>query len=576
MPEFESSRRIHVLREEEARKIAAGEVIDRPLSVIRELLDNSIDAGASEITVLVDGGGIERIRVVDNGTGMGAADLITCILPHATSKIVKTEDIYSCTTLGFRGEALASIAACSKLEITSASDEAPNDGTRITVHGGRVINTSPSPAAQGTTVEVSDLFYSLPGRRKFLKRPSSEAQACIQAFIEKALPFPAITFRYFADGQMKFFLPSQGLSDRVLSLFASSLKPVFIDSVEKAYEGFSLKAVFTKPYFSRRDKRLVQIYVNGRRIQEYALIQAALYGYSEHLPGGSFPAVFLFIEVDPQLVDFNIHPAKREVRFRNLQEIHRSVVELIRSGLTEYKGRTDVTTASRYEPYSLVSEPSASFPRAAGSSAVGINIQDIREQLGEQFREPATEIDDSPTSGLTFHGQIFGLFLLAEYNDRLYIIDQHAAHERIIYDRLAQNDPEVQNLLVPIHFEVSEDEEAALERELVSYKSLGFTIERVSPGSWLIKACPSGYLDIKGDLVEFIKGRKGDSTSLKQELYASLACRAAVMDGEILDFLSGRELAVKALNLENARCPHGRPIWFEISREKLFELVKRT
>jgi DNA mismatch repair protein MutL len=585
MPTIEPSRRIHVLREAEARKIAAGEVIDRPLSVIRELLDNSIDAGADEITVHVDGGGIERIRVVDNGTGMGAADLETCILPHATSKIAKTEDIYSVRSLGFRGEALASIAACSKLDITSTSEENPDAGMRITVHGGLVIQKSPAPAARGTTVEVSDLFYSLPGRRKFLKRTSSEAQACKQAFIEKALPFPAITFRYFSDGEMKLFLPAQGLTDRVISLFSNSLQPHLLDSAESACEGFSMKAVFTKPDFSRRDKRFVQTYVNGRRIQEYALIQALLYGYSEHLPGGNYPAAFLFIEVDPQQVDFNIHPAKREVRFRNLQEIHRAVVDLIRGGLTGYKVRSGVNPQSGYEQNSLIAEPAARFTRFSGKaepSGPGINLRDMRERLGGGFGEPSSQDAPSPQSdettmpGVTFHGQIFGLFLLAEYNEKLYIIDQHAAHERIIFERLSMADPEVQSLLVPIHFAVDEDEESALEHELEIYTSLGFTIERAGPGSWLITSCPTACLDIKGDLVEFIKGKRGDSTSLKQELYATIACRAAVMDGEILDFLSGKDLAVKTLSLDNARCPHGRPIWFEISREKLFEMVQRT
>ncbi len=583
MPAIEPSRRIHVLREAEARKIAAGEVIDRPLSVIRELLDNSIDAGANEITVGVDGGGIERIRVVDNGTGMGPEDLETCILPHATSKITKTEDIYSIRSLGFRGEALASIAACSKLDIASTSDETPDTGMRITVHAGRVIQNSPAPAAQGTTVDVGDLFYSLPGRRKFLKRTSSEAQACKQAFIEKALPFPGITFKFFSDGEMKLFLPAQGLQDRVLSLFSNSIKPDLLNSVENDLDGFSLKAVLTNPAFSRRDKRLIQIYVNGRRIQEYALIQAVLYGYSEHLPGGNYPAVFLFIEVDPQLVDFNIHPAKREVRFRNLQEIHRAVVDLIRSGLMEYKVRSTVSNVDTYEQNSLIAEPSArftQFPRSSDSSAVGINIQEVRERLGERRHDEGKEAyqrtDEPGMPGMRFHGQIFGLFLLAEYNDRLYIIDQHAAHERIIYEKLAGTNEEIQTLLVPIHFDVNKDEETVLKKELETYAGLGFTIEQVCPGSWLIKACPAACLDMKGDLAEFIKGRRGDSTTLKQELYATVACRAAVMDGEILDALTGRELAIKALNLDNARCPHGRPIWHEISREKLFELVKRT
>ena len=583
MPANEPSRRIHVLREAEARKIAAGEVIDRPLSVLRELLDNSIDAGADEITVRVDGGGIERIRVVDNGTGMGPEDLETCILPHATSKITRTEDIYSTKSLGFRGEALSSIASCAKLDITSTSHESPYRGTRITVHAGRVIQSQPAPAGLGTTVEVADLFYSLPGRRKFLKRPSSEAQACRRAFVEKALPFPGITFRFFLDGEMKLFLPAQGLMDRVAALFSGSMDPRLLNSVEKECEGFALKAVLTQPVYSRRDKRNIQIYVNGRRIQEYGLVQAVLYGYSEHLPGGSYPAAFVFIQVDPQLVDFNIHPAKREVRFRNLQEIHHSVVDLIRSRLEEYKIRSDVETGKRYGQGSVVNETARYFNQDSGYTGFtgpGIRIQDARERLGQGHttaeHQSAAAAGESAVSGIRYHGQIFGLFLLAEHNEKLFIIDQHAAHERIIFEKLSEKSPEIQELLVPIHLEVNEDEEQLLKKELKTYARLGFEIEQESPGSWLIKACPSDCLEIRGDLAEFIKGRRGDSAALKQELYATVACRAAIMDGEVLDALTGFELAAKALNLDNARCPHGRPIWHEISREKLFELVMRT
>ncbi len=585
MQNSESSRRIHVLREAEVRKIAAGEVIDRPLSVIRELLDNAIDAGADEITVQVDGGGIERIRVVDNGSGMGAGDLETCILPHATSKITRTEDIYAVHSLGFRGEALSSIAACSKLEITSTSAETPDSGMRISVHAGKVIDVSPAPAARGTTVAVADLFYSLPGRRRFLKRVSSESAACRQAFIEKALPFPGITFRYFADGDLKMFLPAQSFTERAAAVFPDTLTADLLDSGEASAEGFSLRTVITKPGFSRRDRRLLYVFVNGRRISEYALVQAIVYGYSEHLPGGSFPAACLFIDVDPKLVDFNIHPAKREVRFKNLQTIHRATVDLVRSILSGYKIRSGVTLPGAYggelpirEPDRRFSPPASRppFPSSPRTDPAyrPIDIENIRKSFGGG----AGRIEPPPpvTSEVKYHGQIFGLFLLAEYADRLFVIDQHAAHERIIYERLVGEKPKVQNLLVPIDLDLDEEEEPAVEGDLESYKKLGITIEKVRSGLWQITACPAVCLEMKNELAEFVRGRKGDRTSLEQAFYATVSCRSAVMDGELLDDLSGRELAVQALELDNARCPHGRPIWFEISRERLFELVERT
>jgi DNA mismatch repair protein MutL len=564
MSQDETSRRIHVLRDADARKIAAGEVIDRPLSVVRELIDNSIDARADEIEVRIAGGGIENIRVVDNGTGMSAADLETCILPHATSKIRKTEDIYSTRSLGFRGEALSSIAACSKLEITSTSRETSETSNRITVHAGRIVNISAAAAPVGTTVDVGDLFYALPGRRKFLKRVSSESLACKQAFIEKALPFPGITFRFFSDGDLKLFLPSQNMTERISAVYPDLLSFQNLDTGSTSGEGFEIDMVLTKPGFSRRDRRLMQTYVNGRRIQEYSLLQAIIYGYSEHLPGGSFPGVFLFVEVDPKLVDFNIHPAKREVRFRNLQLIHRATVDLVRSKLPPI---------NTYTPSEIGRKQQAFYFDGPSGPGPGFEIREVAERLEST---ESTETDTPPLPGFTYHGQIFGLFLLVEYNEKLYVIDQHAAHERILFEKLAEDDLEVQTLLVPIHIELNEDEEAVLRRDLDEYGVLGFDLEQQGEGSWLIKACPSVCLDMKGDLADFIKGRRGDTTNLRQTLFATVACRAAVMDGEILDFLTGGELAAQALGLDNARCPHGRPIWFEISRDRLFELVERT
>ena len=577
------SRRIRILRESESRKIAAGEVIDRPLSVVRELLDNSIDAGATEISAFVDGGGIKRIRVTDNGTGMGGADLELCILPHATSKITSTEDIYTTRTLGFRGEALACIAACSKLEITSTPSKA-DEGRKIVVHGGKVVSHSEAAAVQGTTVDVADLFYSLPGRRKFLKRTASETLACRQAFIEKALPFPNISFRLTIDGEMKLFLPPQSIHARIADLHAKSIAGAFLTYDEAESEGIGIKGVLTTPDYSRRDRRFIQIYVNNRRIQEYALVQAVMHGYSEHLPGGLFPAAFLFITVDPQLVDFNVHPAKREVRFRNLSLIHQTVVSLIRgqlggyairSGLSNKLMQTQLVAETPTPGSQAFAKPfSTDSSRRHGSSSFDrYDLQATRRELKGDEKAPESS---QQSSNLRYHGQIFGLFLLVEYGERLYIIDQHAAHERIIYDKLRTREPVIQTLLVPTHFNLESDDEDRLEKDMGLYRKLGIMLEKTEPGSWLLTACPASCLDMKDDLLELMQGTKGDSTSLEQELYSTIACRSAVMDGEILDDLSAVELAAEALGLENARCPHGRPIWIEMAREKLFELVGRT
>jgi DNA mismatch repair protein MutL len=576
-----TSRRIHVLRDSDARKIAAGEVIDRPLSVVRELLDNAIDAGATEITVHIEGGGIRRIRVTDNGVGMVSEDLEICILPHATSKIEKTEDIYTVGTLGFRGEALSSIATCSKLEIISYTGDPTTKGSRLVVHAGKVVDNGDASTSAGTIVDVGDLFYSLPGRRKFLKRISSETQRCRQAFLEKALPFPEIAFRLFVDGDLKLFLPPQSMLERVTAIYENTISPSYWDHIKDESDGVTLEAVLTSPDYSRRDRRFLQVYVNHRRIQEYALLQAISYGYSEHLPGGSYPAVCLSINLDPALVDFNIHPAKREVRFRNLSVVHHAVVTLIRSHLAGYKIHVEDALTDRQT--SLVGETgpeytaSSHLPRqgfmGGAEPRKGIDLSRAREHL-TTVDEPDVVANTEPMP--MYHGQVFGLFLLAELDGKLYIVDQHAAHERIIYEELISRDPVIQNLLVPIHIELEEDEEAVLEKNLPTYAGLGIALEKQEPCSWILVACPAVCLDIKDDLAELIKGWRGDSSALEQELYATISCRSAVMDGEVLDDLSASELVKKALALRNARCPHGRPIWVELSREKLFELVERT
>lgn len=607
MEHSQSSRRIHVLRDSEARKIAAGEVIDRPLSVVRELIDNAIDAGASEINVYVEGGGIKRIRVSDDGIGMNAADLDLCVLPHATSKITTTEDIYSVNSLGFRGEALASIAACSKLEITSRPRDTDESAGKIIVHAAKVISHGETSAPAGTTVEVRDLFYSMPGRRKFLKRVASETQACRQAFIEKALPFPDISFRLFIDGDMKLFLPPQNLLERVSTVFERSVDRTLWDSIEKSgtdADDIRIRAVLTRPDYFRRDRRLIQVYVNNRRVTEYALLQAVTYGYSEHQPGGAFPAVVLMVDVDPAHLDFNIHPAKREVRFKNLPGIHRAVVDAIRSHLSHYKIRANLADPNEFrDPQeALIREDVPGY--STGREGLPQEGGDRSEELSGGKREvehggrvdwpggrrpvdfdiagAKRELETGPqtrTPGdrrARYLGQIFGLFLLAEEGERLFIIDQHAAHERIIYEQLRNREPEVQNLLVPIHISLENDEEAVLEANLPIYEKLGISLEKQAPGSWLIESCPSVCIDMKDDLAGFIKGWKGDVSDLEQELFATIACRSAVMDGEVLDTVSASELAEEALSLDNARCPHGRPIWVEISRSRLFELVERT
>lgn len=570
-----SSRRIHILRESVIRLIAAGEVIERPASVVRELIDNSIDADSKEIDLYIEDGGTKTIRTVDNGGGMEKQDLELCIQSHATSKIETSEDIYHIRSLGFRGEALSSIAACSKLDIVSMPSDSSQDAYRLIIHGGKTVSLEACPGTVGTVVNVSDLFYTLPGRRKFLKSVSSETSQCRIIFLEKALANPDIGFRLFVDKQLKLFLPASGLIERISQAYKGQLSTDLLHEYEDSFTDFSIRAVLGDLSYSRRDRRMIQVFVNGRRIQDFSLTQAITYGYSEFLPGGSFPAAFVYIEIDPALVDFNIHPAKREVRFRNMSDVHQCIVRLVRFSLQSGSIRT---------------YPAGQFVDAAGEelSFTYSKQRNIPSSFDSESTDASGFVHESPkdrnsTNGevkapkpYRYIGQLFGLFLLVEYKDKLLVVDQHAAHERVIFERIRTGNPIAQNLLLPIVIEASEDESLYLESIRSSLKRIGIEINRNESGKWHINKLPQSCLGMEKEMVEFLRGYRGDITELEKELFADLACKAAIKDGEQVEPFAAEALINEALSLANPRCPHGRPIWFELTHNELFQLVGRT
>jgi DNA mismatch repair protein MutL len=335
---MESPRPVALLPPEVSRRIAAGEVIERPASVVRELLDNSLDAAAGSIDVSWEGGGVELIRVHDDGRGMTAEDLELCWHPHATSKIRSIEDLDTSRTLGFRGEALASVAAVSDLEIRTYRS-GDTTGTALRVRHAEAPETGPAPPVPGTIVEVRQLFANLPARRRFLSRAQAESQAIRNVVLDKALPFPSIRFSHSTGSGETRVLPVHSLIERVGAVFGSPVPVESLHHVSGSGEGFSLTVVAAEPAIVRRDRRLIRIFVNNRRVQEYALVQAVEYAYRDVQHGGLFPAAAVLVDIDPALVDFNIHPAKREVRLRTGSEIHHRLVEILRSFLRTWTVR---------------------------------------------------------------------------------------------------------------------------------------------------------------------------------------------------------------------------------------------
>ncbi len=569
----DTTRRIHILRDEVARKIAAGEVIDRPFSVVRELLDNSIDANSKNIEVRIVGGGIEEIRVRDDGIGMSRADLEVCYLSHATSKIEDIADIYRTQTLGFRGEALSSIATCSRLEIVSREQNA-DYAHRLVVEGGRLVELQKSAGVAGTTVSVSKLFYNMPARRGFLKSKSSESFMCKSVFLEKALPFPEISFKFFSNEKLSIFLPPSGLLERVFNAYGDLLVRELLMYDEYERGDVKIRLVAGDPSLMRRDRKFIQIFINGRRVNEYSLIKVVEYSFSGYVPGGYYPVCFVFIEINPKLVDFNVHPAKKEVKLRNLSLIKASVVEVISRNMRKLKikvGGEKFPTGSSVDTMTYKRADSGVL-----DGLEGIDSPPIKFFLSEAvFGRDRNENESLSSGEIRYLGQIFNLFLLAVYRDTLLVVDQHAAHERILFDELMEKPLVSQELLFPIYFSVEGGNELS-EEQIENFNSLGIKINRVASRRYEIVSLPEDFLVLEeSELIDLVKETRSDTEGLKRKILDSVACKMAIKEGETIDEITAISLLERAVALKDARCPHGRPIWFSISRSELLRIVKR-
>ncbi|MDR3200210.1 MAG: DNA mismatch repair endonuclease MutL [Spirochaetales bacterium] len=581
MPQENTRKAVKVLKDSVARRIAAGEVIDRPASVVRELLDNAIDAGSTEISVHIEEGGVGRIRVVDNGRGMTKEDIQLCCLPHATSKIETEDDLYRITSLGFRGEALASIVTVARVEITSRTDEA---AYKIVIHGGEELSFAPCMGNQGTVVDVADLFYAIPARRRFMKTASAETSQCRMVFLEKAAAFPEISFKFFTDGNLKVFLPAGDILSRISAAY-SELDKRMLYLQTGSGDAFQLSIVAAAPGLSRRDRKYIQVYVNRRRIWEYSLVQGVEYSYRNYLPGGVFPACFVFADVDPARVDFNIHPAKKEAKIKNIAELRHRVTELLDSflrqlGLRVHDDAEASAAAAANLPFTDTGMPPGYEPRPAYAKVSyegfyahsGSGPQDL--VLREAAPPFAASSPVEKKYDFIYRGQVFGLFLIAEKQGNLYLVDQHAAHERIIYEKLSR-DTLAQPLLIPYEFETDDEEDAAVRTNAAEIAGLGIGVARRGELRWALESLPESYRGGEEDIINAITTRYGAAGALKKKIFADIACKKAIKDGSPIDPLAACEIIQAAFAMENPRCPHGRPLWFEISREELFRKVGR-
>ena len=635
---------------EVARKIAAGEVIDRPNAIVRELMDNSIDSGAKTITVEISGGGIEKIRIVDDGCGMTKEDLQNCARPHATSKISSEIDLLNLTTLGFRGEALSSIATVSRLSITSGGWK-----MRASITEDHILE--PQANITGTIVQSEGLFENFPARRQFLKRPATEALMCKNTFIEKTLAHPEIAFRFIQDGEIKIDLPqNQSLKERfVMANGLLQYEDFFFEISKKSSFSsenceWSFNVIIGEPAVSRPSKKDIEIFANGRKIQEYSLVQAVEYGCQGFFPNGTYPVAGVFVHVRPDLIDFNIHPAKKEARFYDISDLHHGLSSTIKDFFKKYtyanfsedKSPDEIRSQDFFDIYSdnienqtgtkntyasihyKTSETNNAQLSDFRSKYLGIKSQnsqnqpqnsylsrtklyDIAQQALDAQNPQSDELNQNLekkeynsndfqnqfSSSETFEqnqqikieekikfiGTCLGTFLLAEKNNCLYIIDQHAAHERILFDRLMnnQNENANQQLLIPYKIRTeSKMQDLQLEKLQSRLSLIGFEIQKIEDGYWEVSSIPERWTGSEFDLKQALFVKHVEPEEIIRSIAAMTACKAAVKDGYILDSITAEKLVKQAFTLEDPHCPHGRPIYTVISREKLFELVKRT
>jgi DNA mismatch repair protein MutL len=591
---------VALLPPEVSRRIAAGEVIERPASVVRELVDNSLDAGADAVDIAWEEGGSELIRVHDNGRGMSAADLELCWQPHATSKIRTIEDLEDTRSLGFRGEALASIAAVSELTVRS-SEASASAGRALTVRQGELVGIQPAPPMTGTTVEVLRLFANLPARRRFLSRPQAETQAIRNVILDKALPFPTVRFSHSSGSGASHALPPQSQLERVAAVFGSKVPQQSLYELSGSGEGFSLQIIAAEPAIVRRNRKMIQIYVNRRRVWEYKLVQAVEYAYQDVQHGGLYPAAAILIDIDPSLVDFNIHPAKREVRLRNGGELHHRLVEVLRSFLRAWTVQSTTFDGALW-PQHTADGPPHSPPDQLGSrdrkqdsshhenAATGRSHDASRATVPSRAQPETSQSKHAPwrakahfdhetravpgADQLVYRGTLFGTFLIVERGGTAWIIDQHAAHERLLYDRFSAARTS-QQLLVPDEFEVSQDQDRLLQRHRDEYGEIGIAIERVAVQRWQLTAMPGEYRENSEDLIETILELGGLHDSLDRKFIAEMACKAALKAGDYLDGITALELAERTLALAEPRCPHGRPLFIELTQDRLEHLIGR-
>lgn len=576
---------IRALPKELAGKIAAGEVVERPLSIVKELLENSIDAGATSLTVEISKGGKEYIRVSDNGCGIPKAQLKLAFTRYATSKISTDEDLDNIGTLGFRGEALASIASVSYVELLSKTAGAKS-GARIRLSAGEADSVEDAACEEGTTVIVRDLFFNTPARLKFLKPDNTEA-ALITDFVSKmALAYPGIRLRMISNGNILFSTPGLGdVYQSILTVYSPQIARSLIQLNEAdERSGMSIKGYISAPAESKTNRRWQIFFVNGRLVKNKALEDALSEAYRDKLFEGRYPLAFIFLELPFSELDVNIHPHKSEIRFYKEEEVKAFAIRAVRNALLnpealDYKAQKGISSSSIISLYTEEEIP--------GTENIFKVLREKSDREEVLMQEEIPEFTQSSAGrefyfrNLEFIGQAFDTYLICKDAANIYFIDQHAAHERILYEKLLANFNGAPNpsqpLLTPLLIELTGARKLEAENSLPLLRGLGFELGDFGPSSYRIEAIPS-CMDMS-EAEDFINAFFEDSSGrlqMKEKEIISKSCKAAVKAHDRLSQAEVQKLFEDLDNCENPfSCPHGRPVFVRFSEYETDRMFKR-
>lgn len=615
--------RINLLPKNVAELIAAGEVVERPASVIKELIENSVDAKATQITAEIQRGGITYIRITDNGCGIEADDVPTAFLRHATSKIKTDQDLENIGTLGFRGEALAAVSSVARVEMLTCTENS-DIGTHYSIEGGEEKANEEAGCPKGTTIIIRDIFYNTPARMKFLKKDVSEGNACVAVVERIALSHPEIAFKFIRDGKEILSTSGDGNTKNcVYSVLGREFSNSLMD-VNAETGGIKVTGLTCKPVNCKATRNSQYTFLNGRLVRSGTVIAAVEQAYKNSAMIGKFPGFVLYLEMPYDTVDVNVHPAKTEVRFSDEKKIFDAVYVAIKNAITKSDTRPEVkikpnpfnpfqnVTAEQYRQQAITVEPQKpkpiykpkpetvedkplimrseintdfanrySFANEKGEKIetkpipkVDIDIAAMEPKPQEIKKEIKPIVEDKPQ--IILIGEAFSTYIIAQMGDSVYMIDKHAAHERILFNKLkSEQETQVQSLLTPVTARLPKMEYDAVVNNLDILEKSGFEIEDFGNSSVIVRSVPTFFTgdNITEVVSEIADGliRTGSVSSEKEEnIFHTVACRAAIKAGNVISRTEMQELAEKVLSSKEIMyCPHGRPVAFEIKKKEL-------